>query len=272
MLLHHFPDAVGVFQEVYMHDLIYFVGVDALEEHLAHDILDVFLGRRNSGNAAARKRDLGSGREGIDPVHRARLARDVEDVLQFVVLVVEAVHHVCVVPEDAEIVCRSLHGGESFDHAVRESDARGIGILGHAPDALDGIVLSDKGLDDVHIGTVLFHADGDHLDAELLTDGEVAVVAGRGTDELDFFQAVPGRGAEHAELLCEMHKRVHEIEAATVADEYFLRFHTEKLGKERLARFRTAEIAVIAGVGSFCRIVVSARGFQHGHCDLKLFL
>ena len=209
---------------------------------------------------------------GIYPVHGACFAGDVEDVFKFVVLVIEAVHHIGVVPEDAEIVCRSLHGGEPFHHAVRESDARGIGILGHAPDAFDGIVLSDQRLHDVHIGTVLFHTDGDHLYAELLADGEVAVVARSGTDELHLFEAVPGSGTEHAELFCEMHEGVHQIQTAPVAHEHLGVFHSEELGKERLARLGAAKVAVVARVGGVCGIVVRGGVREHGHRDLELFL
>ena len=272
MFLHHRLHSVCVFQEVDVHDLIDLVGVDALEEHLCRDVLDVRLGCRDGGDAAARESDLGRGREGVDAIHRARLARDVEDVLEFVILVVEPVHHIGVVPEDAEIACRRLHGGEALDHAVRERDARGIGVLGHAPDALDGVVLPHEGFDDVHIGAVLLHADGDHLDAELLADGEVTVIARSGTDELHLFEIVPRSAAEDSELLGEMHEGVHEVEAAAVADEHFLLLHAEELRKEGFARLGAAEIAVVARVGGFSRIVVSARLFKHGHCDLELFL
>ena len=272
MFLHDFPHAVGVFQEVDVHDLVDLVGVDALEEHLGGDIFYVRLGRGDGGDAAARKGDLGRGREGIDAVHRARLACDVEYVLELVVLIVEAVHHIGVVPEDAEIACRGLHGGEPFHHAVREGDAGGVGIFRYAPDALDGVVLSHERFDDVHVGSVLFHADGDHLDAELLADGEVAVIAGGGTDELHLFEVVPGSAAEHPELLCKVHEGVHKVEAAAVADEHFLALHSEELRKERLARLGAAEVAVIARVRGFCRIVVTPRIPEHGHGDLELFL
>ena len=272
MFLHDFPHAVGVFQEIDVHDLIDFVGVDALEEHLCGDVFYVRLGCGDGGDTAARKGDLGRGREGIDAVHRARLACDVEYVLELVVLIVEAVHHIGVVPEDAEVACRGLHGGEPLHHAVREGDAGGIGIFRHAPDALDGIILSHESLDDVHIGTVLLHADGDHLDAELLAYGEVAVIAGGGTDELHLFEVVPGSAAEDSELLCEMHEGVHKVETAAVAYEHFLAFHAEQLRKKSLARLGAAEVAVIARVRGLGRIVVTPRIPEHGHGDLQLFL
>lgn len=270
VLCHNLLDVFGVFEEVGVHNLVDFVCVDALEEHQFENVFDVLFGRGYRRNTATRKRDFGRGRERVNAVHCARFARDVEYVFELVAGFVEVVNHVSVVPEHAEIACRDLHRGDAFDHAVRERDARGVGVLGYAPHTFDCVVFSDERFDDVHIGTVFFHCDGYHFDAELLADGEVTVITGCGANELDLFEVVPRGAAEHAELFCEMYEGVHKVKAAAVADENFFGSDAEKFRKQVFAGFGAAECAVVSCVDVFRRIIVSARFTEHGHGNFEL--
>ena len=179
-------------------------------------------------------------------------------------------HHIGVVPEDAEVGGGGLHERHPLHHLIREGYAGGVGVLGHAPDALDGIVLAHQRFDDIHVGTVLFHGDGDHLDAELLSDREMPVVAGSRADEFDALELAPRSGPEHAELHREMHERVHEIQAAAVGGDDLGGLHAEQLGEQRAAGFGAGEGSVVAGVDIFGRIVVRRRAREHGHGDLEL--
>ncbi len=101
-------------------------------------------------------------------------------------------HAVGVVPEDAEIGSGGLHLGKAADHVVAKGDTRGVGVLGHAPDALDGVVLGHEALDLVHVGALGRHGNGDVLDAEVVGDAEVAVIARSRAEELDRLTRVRG--------------------------------------------------------------------------------
>ena len=101
-------------------------------------------------------------------------------------------HAVSVVPEDAEIGRGRGHLDQAAHSVLAKGDARGVGILGHAPDTLDGIVGGNQALDLVHVGAVVGHRDGDVLDAQVGGDAKVAIVAGNRAQELDLLAVVRG--------------------------------------------------------------------------------
>ena len=69
-----------------------------------------------------------------------------------------------------------------------------VAVLRHAPHAPDAGVLAHQPLDHVHVGPVVGHRHRDHLDAEVLADGEVAVVAGHRAEKRDARLLDQGRG------------------------------------------------------------------------------
>ena len=101
-------------------------------------------------------------------------------------------HAVGVVPEDTEIGRGRGHLDQATHGVLAKGDARGVGILGHAPDTLDGVVGGNQALDLVHVGAGLGHRDGNVLDTQVGGDAKVAVVAGNGAQELDLLAVVRG--------------------------------------------------------------------------------
>ena len=127
--------------------------------------------------------------------------------------VVEMMYAIGVVPEDAEIGRSAGHGCEACDGIVRVCDASRVGVLGDAPYSLDSIVFADEGFYFVHVRSVFVHADGNHLDAEKLGDGEVAVVSGNRAEPRYVLELAPGLLAEIAVQKTVAHKVVHDVEA-----------------------------------------------------------
>ena len=107
-------------------------------------------------------------------------------------MIVEMMHAIGIIPENAEIGGGGLQPGEAAHRFIIVGNALGIGIFGHAPDALDGIILADQLFNQIHIRSVFFHRNADHLNAEMLANGEMTVVAGDRAEKLHFFQAAPG--------------------------------------------------------------------------------
>ena len=108
------------------------------------------------------------------------------------VILVQVMDAVGIIPENAEVggggvqACKTSYGFAGI------GDAAGIGILGHAPNALDGGVIVDKSLDLVHIGAVFVHFNWNHFDTKMLGNAEVAIIAGNGAKELDVGAEAPG--------------------------------------------------------------------------------
>ena len=82
-----------------------------------------------------------------------------------------------VVPEDTEIFRSRVQLGKTVHSLVRVCDALGVGVFGYAPDSLDGRVCAYQLLNDIHIRACGSHGYIDHLNAEVLCDLEVAVIA-----------------------------------------------------------------------------------------------
>ena len=108
-----------------------------------------------------------------------------EDVEQVVRLLVEIVNRVGVVPEDAEVRRGGSEGGETANDFIRVGDARGVRVLGNAPDTLDRRIVLDEAHDLVHVGALRRHANGHVRVAHGSADCEVTVIAGRRAQELE---------------------------------------------------------------------------------------
>ena len=170
--------------------MVELIGADEAGLQALGELRDNRGARTDKADTGTRESDLGRRGECHHAVLGARRAGKIEDVGELVGLVVQVVHAVGVVPEDAEIGCGRGHLNQAAHSVLAKGDTRGVGILGHAPDALDGIVGGDEALDLVHVGAVVGHRDGDVLDTQIGGDAKVAVVAGNRAQELDLLAVV----------------------------------------------------------------------------------
>jgi hypothetical protein len=154
------------------------------------------------------ERDLRGRGHHPEPVRvpgRGGEADDVDDLRE---LVGESVHRVGVVPDDAEVGGRGLHRGEAFGDLAAHRVTAGVGEHRHRPHALDLRVL-DEFADGLQVGAGLGHRDGEHLEAEGLGDGVVAVVAG---DRADPLHGLPGAPRLRRVVVAEGHGPGDEVE------------------------------------------------------------
>ena len=192
MLFHVLLDRLDGGKETHVTQLVELVGADKAGLQTLGELRDNRGARTDKADAGAREGDLGRRGKGHHAVLGARRASEVKDVCELVGLVVQVVHAVGVVPEDAEIGRGRGHLDQATHGVLAKGDARGVGILGHAPDTLDGIVGGNEALDLVHVGAIIGHRDGDILDTQVGGDAKVTVVAGNRAQELDFLAVVRG--------------------------------------------------------------------------------
>ena len=190
MLFHVLLDRLDGGKEAHVTQLVELVGADEAGLQALGELGDDRGARTDKADTGAREGDLGRRGKCHHAVLGARRASEVKDVCELVGLVVQVVHAVGVVPEDAEIGRGRGHLDQATHGVLAKGDARGVGILGHAPDALDGIVGGDEALDFVHVGAVVGHRDGDVLDTQIGGDAKVAVVAGNRAQKLDLLAVV----------------------------------------------------------------------------------
>ena len=192
MLFHVFLDRLDGGKEAHVTQLVELIGADKTGLQALGELRDNRGARADKADTGAREGDLGRRGKGHHAILGARRASEVEDIGELVGLVVQVVHAVGIVPEDAEIGRGRGHLDQATHGVLAKGDARGVGILGHAPDALDGVVGGNQALDLVHVGAVVGHRDGDILDTQVGGDAKVAVVAGNRAQELDLLAVVRG--------------------------------------------------------------------------------
>ena len=179
------------------------------------------------------------------------------------------VDDVGLIPEDLEIRGGGLHLGKALDGLITVSVAIGVGVLRHAPDALDGIVLSHQLFHNVHIGAVGGHGHADQLKAELLGDSKVTVIAGHRAEELALLYLRPRAGRlREAEHIADVDEVVHQLQAGVAAHEHLVGLYAEHICKQGASLAQTLQLAVVAGVGACIRGVVGH--LQQVHCQIHL--
>ena len=190
MLFHVLLDRLDGGKEAHVTQLVELIGANKTGLQALGELGDDRGARTDKADAGAREGDLGRRGKGHHAILGARRASEVKDICELVGLVVQVVHAVSVVPKDAEIGRGRGHLDQAAHSVLAKGDARGVRILGHAPDALDGIVGGNQALNLVHVGAIVGHRDGDVLDAQVGGDAKVAIVAGNGAQELDLLAVV----------------------------------------------------------------------------------
>jgi hypothetical protein len=201
-------------------ELIDLVGADRLNRQMPLGVGDVGRAGCHGADAGPGERDLRGRREHERPIGMARLARRREDVEQRLRLRVEIVNGVGVVPEQAEVGRGRLHARQAFDHTPAVGHAGGVAVLRHAPHAEDGGVRPHQLLHLIHVGPIRAELDRQHLDPEMLADGEMTIVARARAKKLHARRAPPGaRATRHAVRQRAHHRVMHHLQAAVAADD-----------------------------------------------------
>ena len=159
-------------------------------------------------------------------------------------------HGVGVVPHDQEMVpgqlwqCRhALHGG------IAVGTAGGVGKAGHTPDADDAVVLPQQRLGHIHVRPAVQHGHRDHFNAQVLADGEMAVVARRRAQELHRVAVAPGGfGAAQAFAEGELHHLVHHGQAGIAAHQGLFRGQSQYRAEQGPGLGQALQAAVVAGI------------------------
>ena len=172
-----------------------------------------------------------------------------------------------IVPHEQKVRRGGLHLRDALNGLVGVDDAVGVGILRHVPHTLDARVL-DEIFDDIHVGAVFGHGNGDELKAEALGHLEVAVVAGRGAEPLDALFLTPRPFAVQKAVRVSLGNRViHELKARVAAGEDLRGLAAEDLGEQRAGALKALELAVVAGVHAVVDAVFGARKHSQKAAD-----
>ena len=231
-----------------MAQLIHLVKADGLNTDELRHVVHIGLAARKARNARARQRHLARGGEFKDYVGVAVLLAFAQNVGEGDEIAVELVDAVGIVPHEKEVRRGGLHGSDAADRLVGINDAVGVRIFRHVPHTLDAWIL-DEILDDVHVGAVFSHGNGDELKAEAFGDLEVAVIARGGAEPLDALFFAPGLFAVQKAVGVGLGNGVvHELKACVAAHEDLRVLAAEKFCKERACACKALELAVVARV------------------------
>ena len=189
-------------------------------------------------------------------------------------MVVQVVNGVGIVPVDPKVHGGGLQAGEAPYGFIGIGDALGVRILGHTPDALDGVVGGHQLLHQVHIRAGGQHGDVDHLNAEILGDGEVPVVAGNGAEELHLVQFAPGGRAHNAADHGPGHGVIHDVQAGVAVDDDLVGPDLHHVGHKLLGLLNAVQHAVVPAVGAVLtgQVAVAAEHIHHAHGEVQLLL
>ena len=269
MLGHMRQNTLLILQKADVAQLVHLVVADDHRRETAADVLHGVFAAGDRGHTGTGEGDLAGGGEHKHAILVAVLFGLVQQHGRFDDLLGQVVDDVRLVPEDLEIGRGGFHGGKAADGLVAVGVAVGVGILRHAPDALDGIVLGHELFDHIHIGAGLGHGDVDHLKAEILGDGKVAVIAGHRAKELALFDLRPRAGRIlKTEDVADGHKVVHQLQAGVAAHKNFAGSRAHHVGKQLAGLVQTLQIAVVAGVGALIGGVIVH--LQKVHCQIHL--
>ena len=144
VLCHVGQNAFLVLEEADVTQLVHLIIADDHDREAFADVLHHGFAAGQCRDACAREGDLAGRGEHEHTVLIAVLLALVQQHRGLDDLIGEVVHDVGLIPEDLEVGRSGLHLGEALDGLIAVGVAVGVGILRHAPDALDGIILSHQ--------------------------------------------------------------------------------------------------------------------------------
>ena len=248
VLFHQREGVLFVLEILDVAQLVHLVEADGLNADELGHVLHVGFAARKARNARAGERHLARGSELENHVGVAVLLALAQNILERDELAVKLVDAVGIVPHEQEVGSRGLHLRNALDGLVGVDDAVGVRVLRHVPHALDARVL-DEVFDNVHVGAVFGHRDGDELKAEALGHLEVAVIARCGAEPFDALFLAPRLFAVQQAVSVGLGDRVvHELEARIAAGEDLRGLAAEDIGEQLTRALKPLEFAVVAGV------------------------
>ena len=247
MLFHVGQQPRVILEEPRMPQLVQLIRPNGGELQKRLDVDEVRGAGRHRRNTGARERDLAGGAELIDQIRMSGLFTLRDDIRYLVALPVEAVDAVGVIPEDAEICRCGPQVGKASDHIITEHDPGGILVFRHTPDTLHRLVLHQT-LHQCHIRAVFIHRHRDQLEAEMLRNGKVPVIARHGTQELTSRHLLPRCAAADALGHAVADDLIHQRQAAVAAHDGMGGVGPHHVCQQPLGLRDTVKAAVVAAV------------------------
>ena len=247
MLFHVGQQPRVIFEEPRVPQLVQLVRPNGGELQKRLDINEIRRAGRHRRDTGAGERDLAGGAELVDQIGVSGLFAFRDNVRYLGALPIEAVDAIGVVPEDAEISCRGPQIGKASDHIIAEHDPCGVLVFRHTPDALHRLVLHQT-LHQCHIRAVFIHRHRDQLEAEMLCDGKVPVIARHGTQELTSRHRLPRRAAADALGHTVADDLIHQRQAAVAAHDGMGGVGPHHMGQQPLGLWDAVKAAVVAAV------------------------
>ena len=261
MAAHHRAHALGRAEELVVRQLVNLIGADAADARVLQVPLEVVLRGAEEAHARAREGDLRGRRHSPEAVRVAFLRCDIQNRQDFREVLGQGVHGVGVIPHDAEIRRAGLHAGEAAGLVFRNHGAGGVSEHRHYPHALDCRIRYQL-FDGLYIRPVLLHWHCNQLEAELLRDGKVTVVARHRANPLELFFLAPRlRGIIGAEEKRPRDQVEHDVQRGRVCGHEQLWVHVGQLAPDIAQFFDALLVAVVTQVVSG-RIGVMARAGQ----------
>ena len=172
----------------------------------------------------------------------------------------ESVNSVGVVPHDTEIGCGRVECRKLFACLPRIANPRGVAEDGHGPHALDLRIFEKLG-HGVEVRPLIRHRDVDHLEPEVLGDGEVAVISRDRADPLNgvFVFPRPPRilGAKDVRPHDQV---VHDVQAGCVPRDDVLNGNSQQVSVDFPNIDDAAQTTVVATIGAIVGGVVARAG------------
>ena len=105
---------------------------------------------------------------------------------------------ISIIPVNTEIRRCRLQTCHTAYSLIRIAVSGRIGIFGYTPDSLNAFILSHHLFYQIHVRTISKKGHIDHLNAKILCNCKMAVIARYGTEELYLVQLAPGSASHHA--------------------------------------------------------------------------
>ena len=93
---------------------------------------------------------------------------------------------ISIIPVDTEIRSGRFQSCKTADGLIGIAGSGRIGILRHAPDTLNAVILCHKFFHHIHVRAIRSHRNIDHLNAEILGNGKMTVITRYRAKELHF--------------------------------------------------------------------------------------
>ena len=175
-------------------------------------------------------------------------------------LVGEGVDGVGVVPHDTEIGCGRIERRELFTRFPRVANARRVAENRHGPHAFDLRVFEKLG-NGVEVGPLIRHRDIDHLEPEVLGDGEVAVISRDRADPLDGVFVFPRpRRILSAKDVRPHDQIVHDVQAGCVPRDDGVNGDSQQVSVNFPNIDNASQTTVVAAIGAVVGGVVARAG------------